>query len=155
MFYQVVDQGLIKQIEAWFQKRQMAEETFLRLSRRVGGSRARFAAGDGISRRSFGFVFTHEPDRNHWKKDRHGDYWLPKLSSKTGKSIDGEVRAIQRADGSRGELSKVFCIDDFWKNVGVDKVKGRWIVAIEEGWIFSTNGLKRISDVALERLRRE
>ena len=152
-YYEIIDADLIAKVEAWFQKRREAELAFLRLSRRVGASRNRYASGGTFGRRTFAFQFTSDPAQKLWKKDRGGQFWLPKVSSNEGRKIADEVDAIQKRDGSRSEVSKIFGVGDFFNNVGLDKVNGRWIVAFGSDWKFSTAGLKRISDVELEAMR--
>jgi hypothetical protein len=152
MFYKVIDKSLIQAVEAIYAKRHQAEATFLRLSRRVGASRTRYGASDAFGRRGFAFLFSKEPDRKHWKLDRSGDFWEPKLSSKEGKKTHTQVQDIERMDGSRWQLAKLFGIDDIFKSVGIRKVGSVIVVEFGDGWKFSTEGLERISDVGLEEL---
>ena len=152
MFYKIVDKSLIKAIEAIYANRHQAEAAFLRLSRRVGASRTRCGASDAFGRRGFAFLFNKEPDRKHWKRDRSGDFWEPKVSSKEGKKIHAQVQDIQRIDGSRWELSQLFGIDDIFKSVGIRKIDEAVVVEFGDGWEFSAEGLERISDVELEEL---
>ena len=152
-FFEIVDAGLIKQVKAWQENRHQVADTFLRLSRRVGASRTRYASSDGMGTRSFAFIFTREPDRKHWKRDRSGQYWIPKVSSKIGKAVANEVADIRSKDGSREELSALFGIENFWHNVGIETIGNRWFVVFGDEWKFSQRGLRRISDVQIETLR--
>ena len=155
MFYEITDRKLRQKVEAWYEKRHETEKAFLRLSRRVGASRTRFASTDTFGYRSFAFVFTSEPDRRHWKKDHSGQFWLPKWSSKIGRTIAEEIGGIEKSAGMRCELSKLFGVTDFLKSVGIEKIGNKLIVVFDDGWKFSTNGLRRISDVDVEALRFE
>ena len=152
MFYKIVDKALVGAVEAVYVKRNQAEAVFTRLSRRVGASRTRYGASDTCGHRGFAFIFSKEPDRMHWKRDRSGDFWMPKLSSKEGKKVHVQVQDIERMDGSRWELSQLFGIDDIFKSVGIRKVADVFIVEFGADWTFSAEGLKRISDVELEDL---
>jgi hypothetical protein len=154
MFYKITDETLIKAVEAIYVKRHQAERAFLRLSRRVGASRTRYGARDAFGRRGFAFLFNNkEPERKHWKRDRSGNFWSPKLSSKEGKKIHTQVQDIERADGSRWELSQLFGVDDIFKSVGIQQVGDTIIVSFGNDWEFSTAGLERISDVEVEQLK--
>ncbi len=151
MYYRVKSTTLAAKIEAWMEKRQEAIDAFMRLSRRVGASRNRYGSSDNFGGRVFLFVFNREPDRKHWKQSHEG-YWSPKLSSKVGKAIADEVQAIQNKDSQREHLSQLFGINNFWHHVGIQLVGTQWVVNFKEEWKFSTLGLKRISDVQLEKL---
>lgn len=151
MFYRIINITLIEKVKAIDAKRTEAEQAFLRLSRRVGASRTRYASSDTFGRR-FAFIFNKDPDRAHWKRDRRGDYWLPKLSSKAGKDIDSQVHAIEANDGQRSQITKLFGVTGFFKAVGIRRIGEVFIVEFGHGWSFSTDGLDRISDVEVEKL---
>jgi hypothetical protein len=152
MYYKIVDTALIKAVEAIYAKRHEAEAAFMRLSRRVGASRTRYGASGAFGPRRFAFLFSKEPNRKHWKRDRSGDFWEPKLSSKEGKKIHAQIQDIEQMDGSRWELAQLFGIGDIFKSVGIRKVDDVIVVEFGDDWKFSAEGLGRISDVELEEL---
>ncbi len=148
-YYRVVGKTLIAKLDEWAKRRQEASDAMLRLSRRVGASRTRLGAFNGIASRGFGFFFANEPDKKLWKKK--DVCWVPKHSSKEGKRIAKEMRQIEQSDAHVAELGNMIGLD-FLQSPGLRHINGTFYFKVGDDWKLKTQGLRRISDVTMERL---
>lgn len=151
IYYKVTSKAMTEKLDAWSSRRQAVTNAVFKLSRRCGASRTRIGERSSFGGRDFAFVFTQEPNRKVWKAD--GEYWLPKHSSKEGKAIAHELSEIMRGDGRVSELSAILGINFFF-SPGIEKIGNSYYFAVDKHWPIKTKGLRRISDVGIERARK-
>lgn len=152
MHYKVTSKKLTEQLDEWSARRLEAEAAFLRLSRKCGASRNRFAESRGFGVRVFAFVFNEEPDRKLWK-ERNG-FWLPMVSRKEGKEIAQQIKEIQDNDANVRDIGDMIGLSIF-QNPGVRKIGDTYYLSVADDWTIKTKGLRRIADTTIERLERE
>lgn len=147
--YKVTSKELKEKLDDWSDRRMKAEAEVLKLSRKYGGSRTKFAESQGFGGRSFAFHFTKEPDKKHWKAK--GSFWLPKVSTKQGTEIDEKLREIKKTDGDTCEIGDMIGMN-FLQTPGIQKLGDDYYISTGTGWKINTKGLRRVSDVTIEKL---
>jgi hypothetical protein len=99
-----------------------------------------------------GFLFESEPDPKVYRKDKRGDGWIPRNTSKIGKALRARMDAIHLVGGP--DVAKTIGMKVFskggWRVPGIQDIGGRLILIVPDDVV--PTGCKRITDVAFEKL---
>ena len=159
-YYKVTGKKLAEFLTDWHERYYVALGEVQKFSRRVGGHRKNIATGSNWGCTSISIVFKTPPDKTLWKKSHHttAEFWQPKRN-KASKALREEFDAIEKAIPTRGEIDEVVKFAPFgggdvrYYNLGAERFDDTWVLAFPDYYEPPKGiGLKRISDIAFEKL---
>lgn len=157
-YYEITSKKLKDAVNQWIAARQAAYSKQSALSRRLGGHKtSTMQLASSLGDDHWGVIFKTPPDTKTWKQPKGvTDYWLPRLGTKAGKAIATEMDSLN-APGI-GVLAKIIKMNQFQclmiATPGISRLCERLIVSVYDDYK-PIAGMKRISDVAVERLREQ
>lgn len=158
IYFEVTGKKLKTQMVDWLNKGCEIRKARYRFSRRVGASRTTFVVFDSVfGHSSFGLTFNKDPDPKVWRyvksNGRGPGYWTPRLANKDGKKLSEQMKKLRTL--STSEMSKLVKLEVFKgmyaRAVNMWLVGERLLLAMPEDYK-PIRGIKRISDLAFERL---
>lgn len=159
-YYKVTGKKLSEFLADWHQRYYDALEEVRKFSQRVGGHRKNIATGSNWGSTHISVVFKNPPDKALWKKSHKDsdEFWQPKRT-KANKALCEEFDAIEKAIPTRDEIDEVVKFEAWnggsmcYYNIGAEKFDETWVLSFPDYYKPPAGlGIKRISDIAFERL---